>query len=131
MYARYLEKHVVAWREDGPFRLLLITDEGRKYIYNDRWQTTRCIFDPEAEYAERGYFTEEEWRIHFARTLMYKMEDRRIGQVELSEHTGISQSSISAYLNKKKSPSAHIVQRLARVLHCSVDDLTDFDYLFD
>lgn len=130
-YARYLEKHVVALREDGPFRLLLVDKDGYKYIYNDLRKTTRCIFNPAAEYVERGYFTEEEWRVHFARTLMYKMEDRRIGQQELSEHSGISQSAISAYLNKKRTPSAPIVQRLARVLGCSVDELTDFDYLFD
>lgn len=131
MYARYLEKRVVALREDGPFRLLLVLDDGSKYIYNDLRRTTRCIFNPAAEYVERGYFTEEEWRVHFARTLMYKMEDRGFTQSELSELTEIGQPSISAYLNKKRSPSIGTIQRLARALKCTVADLTDFDYLFD
>jgi transcriptional regulator with XRE-family HTH domain len=44
-----------------------------------------------------------------------------ISQCELSERTGITQPSISDYMNGKKLPSFYTVDKIAKALGCSVD----------
>lgn len=74
--------------------------------------------------SENNIFNDEIMRREFGRRLKTLLELRGMTQNELSEETGISQVSISKYLNGKSDPSLLNVLKIARALDCSLDDLT-------
>lgn len=115
----------------GPFRLIAFTADGSIYVYDNLNGGTRRLFNSSAEYAKRGYFTDEEWMYRFAAMVQYRMDDRFMTQDELSEMTGISQSALSHYMNCRRVPSIINVYKIAKALKCSIDDIAQFDYMFD
>lgn len=69
--------------------------------------------------------TEDEWRKIFSKKLIDKMYYANISQWRLSELTGISEVSISKYMNGRATPSGFNIDRICRALKCSVSELTD------
>ena len=67
-----------------------------------------------------------EWCDIFSDNLRELMSEHGYNQAQLSEETGITQSTISGYLNKKIIPSATAVVNIAYVLDCAVEELIDF-----
>ena len=76
--------------------------------------------------SETKFDTEKQWVREFARRLNYIMDRKSLNQIMLSEKTGISQASISSYLNCKKIPSAYTLVTLASALGTTVDFLSKF-----
>jgi transcriptional regulator with XRE-family HTH domain len=70
--------------------------------------------------------SELEWLNIFGNNLKAIMEQVRITQRELAEETGISESTISKYINKMQMPGVRAIVNMAYVLNCSTDDLIDF-----
>jgi len=56
------------------------------------------------------------------------MDDRGVGQHELSRRTGISQPQIWCYYHGKKLPGALILRVLATALDVKIDDIVDDSY---
>lgn len=71
--------------------------------------------------------TDEEVAREFQIRLCRIMQRKRVTQGELSNKTGISQCLISHYMNGKRSPSFRNVDKIARALGCSTDDLRYID----
>ncbi len=71
--------------------------------------------------------TELEWLDIFADNLASMMEEGGYTQMDLAEETGLSQSTISAYLNKRKLPGVKAIINIAYALDCEVTELIDFD----
>ena len=69
--------------------------------------------------------TEQEFRKQFARRLELLMEDRGISRQELTNRTGISEMTISRYLNAKHTAQIDIVVKIAKALSCTVDELVN------
>ena len=70
--------------------------------------------------------SELEWMDIFSENLVSTLEEADMTQRELSEMTGLSESSISNYIHKKRLPNAKAIVNLAYALNCSMDDLIDF-----
>jgi DNA-binding Xre family transcriptional regulator len=68
---------------------------------------------------------DESWKRNFAERLFRRMRVMHITQEELAKLTGISQVTISKYVNAKAMPNGINLSRLARVLECSVSELID------
>lgn len=94
---------------------------GDKYLYNDTRKTIRRL--P----VNASNLTEEQYRIEFADRLFFAMLTRGVTQEELADKLGISQTTISQYLNSKRTPSFYMVDRIAKALDCSTDDLRYFE----
>ena len=69
--------------------------------------------------------TEVEFIKYFGNSLSYELEDAWMNQRELADITGISETTISRYINGSQMPSLKNVVNIAKALDCSVLDLID------
>lgn len=66
------------------------------------------------------------WMHIFRENLTRLMIEARMNQVQLSDASGISQATISKYLNGLQMPTAPSIVNLSYALGCSTDELIDF-----
>ena len=52
--------------------------------------------------------------------------EKGLTQEQLANETGLTQSTISKYINKKQMPSIKAVVNLAYALDCTTDELIEF-----
>jgi DNA-binding Xre family transcriptional regulator len=71
--------------------------------------------------------SELECRQEFALRLRRIMLQKNISQKELSETCKITPPQLSGYLTGKHTPSFYIVDKIAKALGCSVDELRYID----
>lgn len=95
-------------------------DDGRAFIFDEYETTLRAI--P----AYSKYITEKEFRTEFSYRLRKILKMRQISQITLSDITGISESMIGNYILGKSTPSFYAVDRIAKALNISADDLRYF-----
>lgn len=72
------------------------------------------------------YFTDA-WKDNFSNGLLDRMNYHGYTQDSLAKEIGVSQKSVSKYLNKKAVPSAYALYRMTKVLRCTADDLVCFN----
>lgn len=92
-------------------------NDGSTVLYDDFDKSFRTL--P----AHSDEMTEEQCRREFAYRLYNLMRRKCITQQELGDKTGISQPQISLYLNARSLPSFYNVDKIAKALGCSVDEL--------
>lgn len=98
--------------------LMAVLKDGSKVIFNDKLCSVRNVIEYQG--------TEEDWKREFANRLATVMEEKGFDQSYLAEVSGISQVSISNYIQRKVIPSGYIVDKLARALDCHITDLVCF-----
>lgn len=69
---------------------------------------------------------ENEWLDIFGDNLASMLYDARYTQRDLAEMSGLSESSISNYIHKRKMPSVKAIINIAYALDCNINDLIDF-----
>lgn len=70
--------------------------------------------------------TEARWLELFSRNLIEIMERSRTTQKELAEGTGLSQATISRYLNRERMPSISALINISEYFGETLDDLMYF-----
>lgn len=75
--------------------------------------------------------SETEWLDIFGDNLRDVMESAEITQRELADRTGLSEGTISRYINKQSMPGVKAIINIAYVLDCSMDDLIDFGSMIE
>ena len=70
--------------------------------------------------------SEMEWISIFGDNLIDIMDEKGYTQEQLANATGLTQSTISKYINKKQMPSIKAVVNLAYALDCTTDELIEF-----
>lgn len=70
--------------------------------------------------------TEEEWLDIFAHNLVDMLKDARMTQRELADETGLSEGTISSYINKRRIPTIRAIVNIGYALDCDLNDLIDF-----
>lgn len=70
--------------------------------------------------------TELDWLDAFGDNLVYMMKSSNVTQRELSYFTGLSESAISSYINKRKIPGIKAIINIADALECTVSELIDY-----
>lgn len=98
--------------------------DGSRIVYDDLDDVIIPIRQRETD-----YLPEEEWDHEFARRLKKMMYIRSMTQKELANKVGVSENAMSSYINGRRVPKTYMVQRIAETLHCSMEYLTNFDYL--
>lgn len=117
LYIPFITEKAVSYHEGSPGELIIETNNGRKVSFDTFTHVCRYIPNDERLNDESVY------RAEFGRRLRRVMTVRGITQDELSEKTGIPQTTISRYLCGKVTPSIFKVYQIAKVLECCVDDL--------
>lgn len=101
--------------------LIVKRKDGTSVLFDEATAETRTLpLDSSA-------MTDEEAVREFKFRLRRIMQRKGITQTELSSETGIPQYLLSNYINGKTSPSFRNVDKIARALGCSTDDLRYID----
>lgn len=70
--------------------------------------------------------SEMEWINIFGDNLIDIMDEKGYTQEQLANETGLTQSTISKYINKKQMPSIKAIVNLAYAFDCTTDELIEF-----
>lgn len=70
--------------------------------------------------------SEEDWLNIFSGNLSSMLYDAGMTQRDLADETGLSEATISCYLNQRKIPGVKALINIAHVFDCSLDELIDF-----
>ena len=103
--------------EVGNFELIIRMNNGDKFLYDDLDRSIRQLPKDSLN------MTEEECKREFGMRLYKVMERKGVTQKELSELTGIPYPMINRYLRGVNEPSFYKVDKIAKALGCSIDDL--------
>lgn len=117
LYFPDLLGEVVHAREYVQFMLLLETNTEYDYFYN----ITNNVLIPIPK--DDKNLDKESFRRIFGVLLRRVLECSGLTQEELSEKTGIPQPNISDYLYGKHFPSFYQIDKMAKAMNCSVEDL--------
>lgn len=111
-----IAEHMVSYKIHD-LTLVATLKDGRKMLYDDVTDSLRALpFNSDK-------MTDEEILREFRCRLKHIMHIRCINQKELSERTGIPEATISRYITGENIPSFLKVEKIARVLNCSLDEL--------
>lgn len=108
---------MVKYEMPDSFTLIAFLDDGTKLLYDSLTNSTRRLKTDPREMTDEDMLTEFRYRLRHIMAL------RGFNQLRLAEETGISQVSISKYLNGKSDPSLLNLLKIARALDCSLDEL--------
>ena len=117
-----LAEHIIDWYPSGQMEIAVRLYDGRKYAYNFVIKNIWLIHDPNDE---TDYLNEEEWRLMFSKNLVRKLKNLGMSHDTLSALTGISQVTISKYVNCKATPSGSSISKLTKALKCTVGELVE------
>lgn len=70
--------------------------------------------------------SEIQWLRMFGDNLRYLLDEYHMTQKDLAEMTGLSEGTISKYINRTQMPTVRAIINISYALDESVDDLVDF-----
>ena len=112
-----------SWVEYTLFTVIVKTYDGDIYLYDDL--NNKLI--PITLFDDSRKLTELEWRGSFAYFLNRKITSSCMNKYDIANEVGISNVQLSRYLNLKATPSGYIIQKLANVLECDINDIMPHD----
>ena len=117
----FLVDEAIEVTECGPSQLFIRMADGSAYLYDD--------FDGAARPLPRdsSNMTETECRSEFSARLRRLMLIKGVSQNELVARTGISQAMISRYMTGRSEPGFYNLDKIARVLECSLEEFRYLD----
>ena len=75
--------------------------------------------------------SQQEWLNIFGDNLVSILEEERISQKELSRLTGLSESTISRYINKLQMPNMRAIINISYALNWSFEDMLNYGSMLD
>lgn len=103
------------------FSIMVDLADGDRIIYDDVEKTIRTLpKDPTK-------LSKEQCSREFGLRLRRMMTIKGMTQEMIQEKTGIHQVVISNYMNGKSMPSFYAVDKIAKALGCSLDDLRYYE----
>ena len=109
-------KKAIDNKEVSHYDIMFHLNDGDTVLYNSSDTTIRTLPQNDRE------LTEEECKKEFGIRLLNIMRRNCVTQSELSERTGISQPRLSNYISGKVAPTLYSLDKIAKALHCSVDE---------
>ncbi len=117
------EEDILEIKELNDWDLLIVFRNGRKVIYD------RCTgYFSNVFYQDRNQITDEQEKKEFAYRLRSIMKRRCITQDQLADILNSTQTLISRYVTGETIPGSIMLNRIAKVLNCSMDDFFYKDY---
>ena len=75
--------------------------------------------------------SQQEWLDIFGDNLASILEEEKISQRELSRLTGLSESTISKYINKLQMPTVRAIINISYALDWSFEDMLNYGDIID
>ena len=120
LYFTFIFDRMVSYRFCYDNKMIVKTDKNESYIYNTSMNSIRRL--PDSSNMDKGTFSKE-----FGRRVEYVLWQRRMSQNDLAEALDMDPAQLSRYLNGKTTVPFYVVDKIARVLDCSVDELRHLD----
>lgn len=117
----YLLNDVNDFRPRGEMGIRVIMRDGSLYDYDNITRGVRRVQSFDASDIEN--ITDEYCRSAFSYNLTEQMSLKGYTQRTLADDTGLSKGTIHNYINKKATPTATALRRIAKVLNCTIDEL--------
>ena len=118
LYFPTIEAKTIEYRYIEPyFELIAKLDDGTTVVFDCLDKTIRNL--PK----DSNAMTEEECRRELGLKLRKIMIFKGLSQKDLSEATGITECMIRNYIRGKATPSFYFIDKIAKALGCSTDDL--------
>ena len=115
VYYPFITRDAVEYNLVSYDELLITTSHGENFLYNDMKRSFRLL-SPDDDISKDSFAKE------FGLKLARLMGARDISGVELSDMTGISNETISRYINGRIMPTFYNVYLMSLALGCSLDD---------
>ncbi len=109
----------------GDFETLFFLKDGDKILFdelNKKWKLISTSPD-------KTELTDDEWVAEFSRKLKKKLSLKHVLQKDLAKALNVSTFAVNRYVNGTQTPPILILRKIAGILGCSVEELTNFDYL--
>lgn len=117
MFFPSLASMMVKYWSSSPYELIIELDDGVRFIFDDNDKSIRRL--PK----DSNNLSEQEFKNEFGTRLRRIMWYKGITQEDLSRATGITQTMISKYVTGHACPSFSNVDKICKVLGCSMDRL--------
>ena len=121
LYFPCIAQNMTQYYETDRGELVVKLKNGETLLYDDIDRTIRTLPRNGNSMSEEECLTEFGKRLH---KIMYR---KGVTQEELSFLTGITQTTISKYITGRACPSFYRVDKIAKALDCSIDDLRYVD----
>lgn len=118
-YQHIVDK-MIEYESYGEDEILITMSDGTELVYNVFMDKLRRV---NKQFNDNRDVNEDSWREMFSIRLCGKMRLRAMSRWKLSELTGISEVTISKYMNGKATPSAYNLRKIAIVLECPISEL--------
>lgn len=112
----FIAEKVVEYWESSDYGITVRLEGGDIFLYDDVDGSIRKL--PK----NSNVMTEDECRNEFGNRLRRLLAVKTISQDELCDRVGIHPVMLSRYMNGKTTPSFYIVDKIAKVLNCSIDE---------
>lgn len=113
---RYIEQNMISCYAVNEWDLLIELQNGDKFIFDS---FRNIIF---FDLYKNDELTEDEEKREFTKNLKKLLDRKHMTQEELAHNLGVSQVTISNYINGKRIPDSITLKKIARALGCSTDD---------
>lgn len=107
------------WTKHTSNSIKILYKDGTQAIYHGVMGTLRGV--------RLNNGSTSDWKRDFRDSLIERMSDCGYTQDSFAKAIGVSQKSMSNYLNTKTMPSGYVISKMAKVLRCATDDLIYFD----
>lgn len=122
-YHPYVADRIEKYSFNVPLgELTLKLDDGSTMLYDFFHQSMRRLPSDSTK------MTEEECKREFGLKLQKMIYAKGMTQKKLSEISGITEASISMYIKGRAMPTFYTLDKIAKALKCSVDDLRYVDF---
>lgn len=108
-------------------RLIAELKDGSAIEYDLVLGTSRSAMNLDILMRPKIASNEDDFKRYLSRKIYRTMKCKGYIQIDISEMTGISTSSLTKYMNGISIPSAYNLWLIANSLDCSVDELLKFD----
>ena len=116
-------RDVLEIKELNDWDLLIIYRDGRRILFD------RCTgYFKNISYKNINELTEEQEREEFAYMLRSLMKRNWVTQERLAEKAHITRTMISKYVRGEAVPNALTLNKIAKVIGCSMDDFFNKNY---
>ena len=116
-----LSKQVTSYHMDGRFVLAMKLADGGVRLWDEFDRTLRRL--P----SNFESMSDEQYRQEIGRRLYKIMYRNSVTQEQLASMTGIAQSQLSGYISGRVMPNFRALDKIARALHISLDELRYVD----
>lgn len=111
----YIKDRIARTYDGGKMEMIVETTDGCIYLY--------CLLHHTLTLISRGEPTDEDRKRIFGQKLSKMIWLNGMNQYDFARELGVSNMTISNYVNGKSVPTFILVQRMMRILNCNENDL--------